>query len=647
MQPFEINRHGRIVFPSNFFPEIDFSTITDADHLDAVIRRDFDTKTPTVSEILARHARGSYHSRFELMRDVALNVFWANRFTLTMFEKRATRWGDVPRGRDDLYMPILTPWPDATRRTAEVESAYRTLPAAWDETAEDAIFSRLFDVFAARKHIAGNLPSVKPTVGQLLSDPTNVTIRLGEYDPNFPLFTYDEILDYDEDVAELEALGRWSMVLHNQQPWDRKQIEHAEVGQLRDDDYVVVFHPRDREVQRFITRAMSGRSGAKVRFTTPEPTAPSAPYPAVDVHAEFAVLPRIDAIAVAHGDQVCTNDDLIRNSAYNWSPMTAAEIVARTGIEQRRYTSGTFEDLALSAARQAVDHAQVGAEDIGAVIVCTCTSGRLIPSLATWISGELGIAQSHASFDLVAACAGMPYGLAEATRILQQVRRPVLVVCVEKFSDKIGNVRPSRMIFGDGAAAIIVSPADAGADADIEYFNSYASGPTSEVNSIIWPNPDFDNAITVYGPEVKSLAGRYLTQMLDEIKELPAPTGREGSLLEYIDLIVPHQANKTMIVELAAAAGLSADRLYFNIEQVGNASSASIPLAIHDAVRDGVIDEPVRIFAPGFGAGAVAGYTVMRVDPSVVVPFRHADEHAEIDPTHGTPSPDDVELAFH
>lgn len=111
------------------------------------------------------------------------------------------------------------------------------------------------------------------------------------------------------------------------------------------------------------------------------------------------------------------------------------------------------------------------------------------------------------------------------------------------------------MIFGDGAAAIVVSPADEEADTDIEYFNSYASGPTSEVNSIIWPNPDFDNSITVYGPEVKSLAGRYLTQMLDEIKELPAPAGKDGSLLDNIDLIVPHQANKTMIIELAAAAG--------------------------------------------------------------------------------------------
>ena len=106
--------------------------------------------------------------------------------------------------------------------------------------------------------------------------------------------------------------------------------------------------------------------------------------------------------------------------------------------------------------------------------------------------------------------------------------------------------------------------------------------------------------------------------MIEEIGALPAPDGAAGSLLDSIDLIVPHQANKTMVLQLAERAGLRADQLYFNIETTGNASSASIPLAIHDAVRDGVITEPVRVFAPGFGAGAVAGYAVMRVDPAVV-----------------------------
>src|ERR1017187_3499838 len=160
-----------------------------------------------------------------------------------------------------------------------------------------------------------------------------------------------------------------------------------------------------------------------------------------------------------------------------------------------------------------------------------------------------------------------------------------------------------------------------------------------------------DNNITVYGPEVKKLAGRYLEQMIGELTVLPDPDGVKGSLLESIDLIVPHQANKTMVIDLALKAGLSQDSLYFNVETVGNASSASIPLAIHDAVRDGVIKEPTRIFAPGFGAGAVAGYCVMRIDPAVVA--------VSVDAATGTaatsvagghdvpqPSPQDTQLAF-
>jgi 3-oxoacyl-[acyl-carrier-protein] synthase III len=106
--------------------------------------------------------------------------------------------------------------------------------------------------------------------------------------------------------------------------------------------------------------------------------------------------------------------------------------------------------------------------------------------------------------------------------------------------------------------------------------------------------------------------------MLDELRALPHPDGAAGSLLDAIDLVVPHQANRTMVVSLARAAGVAPERLYFDIERVGNTSSASIPIALHDAVREGAIDRPMRVFAPGFGAGAVGGYVVLRVDPAVV-----------------------------
>jgi 3-oxoacyl-(acyl-carrier-protein) synthase III len=337
---------------------------------------------------------------------------------------------------------------------------------------------------------------------------------------------------------------------------------------------------------------------------------PAAPYPPVDVRKRFSVMPRIEAVAVYKGERVCTNDDLVRNAAYCWSPMTADEIRRKTGIDERVYTELDLDHIALLAAERALAKSGRRPEEIGSVLFCSCTSTKMMPSLATWLSGQLGIFQTHSSCDMVAACAGLPYGLAEAVRLLQEVACPVLLVCGEKFSDKIGTVRTSRMIFGDGAAALVVGPAPTGAPTDVEYFQTYASGPMCEVDSIIWPNPEFDNNLTVYGPDVRTLVERYVSQMLDEIRAL--------GLLEAIDLVIPHQANQTMVEAIAKKAGLASDRLYFNIAKVGNTSSASIPLAIHDAVRDGVITRPMRVFAPGFGAGAVAGYLILRVDPEVV-----------------------------
>ncbi|SES77730.1 3-oxoacyl-ACP synthase III family protein [Geodermatophilus poikilotrophus] len=631
MNAFVLNRHGRMVFPSNIMPELDFSTMETLEQLDSVIRRDFETKAPSGTEILERVRTGAYGTRYDLMRDLALNLFWANRFSITMYDKRPTRWADLPRTRSDVFLPVLEPWEEGEAKVTGVQEAYPQLPSKWNEGCEDRIFDILFDVFANRRHHASTLPAVKPTVAEFLEQPGNLTFRLPHYDPDYPVYDYTDILDVSEDIPELEALHRWAMVLHNQYPWERSQVELASVDQLRDDDWVVAFHPRDKEVRAFLRRLRAGtppRHVAGPRESRP----PVRPYPELDVRQRFSVQPRIEALAAVHGDQVCSNDDLIRNTAYNWSPMSADEISSKTGIEQREYSSLPLEELALQAAEAALDKAGRQPEEIGGVLVCTCTSSRLIPSLATYLCGQLGMHQVYAAYDIIAACAGMPYGVADAVRMLQEVERPVLVVCVEKFSDKIGNVRTSRMIFGDGAAALVVGPAPEGTDGDIDYMKTYASGPASEVNSILWPNPEFDNNITVFGPQVKALAGRYLSQMIDELGKLPAPEGRDGSLMDAIDLIVPHQANKTMVIGLAERAGLTADQLYFNIEQVGNTSSASIPLAIHDAVRDGVITEPVRVFAPGFGAGAVAGYAVMRVDPAVVAvqTTSQPQEHGEM-----------------
>jgi 3-oxoacyl-[acyl-carrier-protein] synthase III len=619
MKPFVVNSHGRLVFPSNFIPELDFTVLESVEQLDAVIARDLEAKAPTGSDILERVRSDAYRTRYGLLRDVALNLLWVNRYAITMYEKRATRWRDVPRRREDLFLPVLTPWEGAEEKIAAVADAFGRLEPDVDAEAEEGVFRILFDVFAHRRYHATDLPAIKPTVAEMLAEPGRLTLCLGRYDPDFPTYTPEEIGDCSEQAPELEALHRQAMVLHNQFPWDRAEARLEEVGRLQDDDVVVLFTPRSAEARAFLRRARHAEPSRRPAPRREEPRAMPSPSPPIVVGRRFEVLPRLEALAVVRGEHICTNEDLIRNTAYNWSPMTAEDISRKTGIEARRYTQRSLNEIALEAADAALRHAGRAPEEVGAVIFCTCTSTTLIPSVATWMSGQLGILQTHASFDLVAACAGFPYGLAEAVRLLQEVRRPVLVVCAEKFSDKIGTVRTSRMIFGDGAGAVVVAPAE-DAGSDLEVLQTYASGPVSQVNSIIWPNPEFDGNITVYGPEVRALAGRYLVQMIDELRELPHP-GEEGRcLLDAIELIVPHQANKTMVTELAGEAGITPDRLYFNIEEVGNVSAASIPLALHDAVRDGVIDRPLRVFAPGFGAGAVAGYAVLRMDPAIVAP---------------------------
>jgi 3-oxoacyl-[acyl-carrier-protein] synthase-3 len=619
VKPFVINKHGRLVFPATVLGELDFSVLHTLDQFTAVIGRDFESKAPTGTDIRKRVETGAYTDRFGLLRDLGQNLFWVNRYSMTMFDKRPTRWRDLPRRRDDVFLPVLTPWEDGEAKVAAVEHAWNELPPTWDAAAEQHIFDLLFDLYRHKRHHATELPAVKPTVAEFLERPGALTWVVPEHDADYPVFGLSDILDAEGPVPELEALQRWAMVLHNQYPWDRSRTELRPASEIGDDDWVIAFHPHNRDVIAFLDRVRTDiepvRAPAQPKVTA---VAPIRPYPPVIVAEAFRVQPRIEALAIVRGEIVCDNADVVRNASFSWSPMSADEIRTKTGIEQRRYTAHGIDHMALEAAKAALAHAGRTAEEIGAVLVATCTSDRLIPSLSTWLSGELGILQTHCSADIVAACAGLPYGLSEAVRQLQEVERPVLLVCVEKFSDKIGAVRTSRMIFGDGAAGIVVAPASEGKPGNVEVLQTYASGPWSQVNSIIWPNPEFDNDITVYGPEVKALVGRYLAQMLDELGTLPGSDG--GTLLSDIDVIVPHQANKTMILQLAAKAGITADQLYFNIETMGNVSAASIPVAIADAVRDKVIVGPTRVFAPGFGAGAVGGYAVLTVDPSIVAP---------------------------
>ncbi|HJS89058.1 MAG TPA: 3-oxoacyl-[acyl-carrier-protein] synthase III C-terminal domain-containing protein [Steroidobacteraceae bacterium] len=617
MKPFVIDRHGRLALPSHFFHSIDFSALDTVEQLAALIQRDFDSKGPSGAELLRRLESRVYRNRYELLRDLALHLFWVNRFSLTLYEQRPCCWRHVPKRRDDVFIPTITPWKDAERKIAAVQAAFQELPSDSPE-AEYRIFARLFDLFRNRRYQAAELPPLLPTVAEFLQAPDALTLQIALYDPDFGTYSEAEIIDCREELPQLEALMRWTMILYNQSPWHREHTRLIEAAKIRDDDVVPVLVPRSRDALEFIQRARAGRRRATHADAPRASRARPRLAPAVSVRRHFRIRPRFEALATVKGEIACSNLDLVRNAAYTWSPMSAEEILQKTGIQRRCYTARSLDEVSLEAARTALAHAERKPEEIGAVVFCTCTSARLMPATAAWIAARLGIEQTHATFDLVAACAGMVYGLAECVRLLQEVNRPVLLVCGEKFSDKIGAVRPSRMLFGDGAAALVIGPAPADVPTDVEILRTYGGGPLNEVDSIVWPNPRFDNGVTVYGPDVQSLVRRYLSQMLEELAAEPDPDDAGRSLLEAVDVVVPHQANRTMVTRLAAEAGLALDKLYFNIDRVGNLSSASVPVAMADAVGDAVIREPARVFAPCFGAGAVAGYALMRVDPRIV-----------------------------
>ena len=212
MKPFRLNRHGRLVFPTSIFVELDFAVIADLDHLKAIIRRDFEVKAPTGTEIAERAAAGSYSTRYDVMRDIGLHLFWANRFALTMYDKRPTRWRDVPRTRDDVFVPLLRPWEDREAKVASVRDAYGQLPPKWNGSAEDELFDMLFDVFSNKLYHATELPPIKATIAEALADPGAQTTTLGDFDPDHPRCSIEDILDVAEEQPELEALRRWAMV---------------------------------------------------------------------------------------------------------------------------------------------------------------------------------------------------------------------------------------------------------------------------------------------------------------------------------------------------------------------------------------------------------------------------------------------------
>ena len=214
-KPFVINRHGRLVFPSNFLADFDFTAIETEEQLSAVVRRDFEAKAPTGVDIMAKATSGGYWSRFHLLRDLALNLFWANRYAMTMYDKRPTRWRDVPRSARRRLpadpRAVEGRRAQGRRRRRLLSDAPRRRGTRRPRTGSIGV---LFDVYRHKLHHATELSAIKPTVPEACWPPDDsphllpVVLR-----PRLPgLRLRARSSTAREEHPELEALQRMAMV---------------------------------------------------------------------------------------------------------------------------------------------------------------------------------------------------------------------------------------------------------------------------------------------------------------------------------------------------------------------------------------------------------------------------------------------------
>ena len=288
MRPFVVNGHGRLVFPSNFSADLDFSVLETLDQLAAVIRRDFEAKAPTGTEILERVDSDGYRSRYALLRDIAMNLVWGNRYAMTMYEKRPTRWRDLPRHRDDVFLPLLTPWDEGERKIAAVGEAWAALPPTWDARGRGP------DLHDPVRHLPPQAPSRdRASAGE--ADRGGDRERSGEPHvllPDARSRPPDLQLPGDPRLHGGGARARAAPPARDGPPQPvsvgpgRTRLE--EVGRIGDDEFVVAFVPRSHEVLEFIRRVRAGRPRARGRWRPPRRRRPVEPFAPVVVREQFA-----------------------------------------------------------------------------------------------------------------------------------------------------------------------------------------------------------------------------------------------------------------------------------------------------------------------------------------------------------------------
>lgn len=316
---------------------------------------------------------------------------------------------------------------------------------------------------------------------------------------------------------------------------------------------------------------------------------------------------RVADIAVYVPEGRLTNADLAKmvDTSDEW-------IVQRTGIRERSIAAGDefASDLCLEAVRRLRD--RVGSLDrVDAVVAATSTADYVFPSLAAQI--QVGAGLTHAgAFDVGAACAGFPYALNIASALVTSGQaREVLVVGGEVMTKALDYTdRSTCILFGDGAGAALVVPADERSYIERCSYGSDGEGGKylyrTSIRHDIAGHEDDTGLLRQSGSDVYKWAVRRISAA---ILELLAGAGLEAS---DVDWFIPHSANLRIVEALCARTGIPRERTLTSIEAFGNTSTASIPLALMPALDDGRVKRGDRILLYGFGGGLVHAGTLLR-----------------------------------
>jgi 3-oxoacyl-[acyl-carrier-protein] synthase-3 len=320
---------------------------------------------------------------------------------------------------------------------------------------------------------------------------------------------------------------------------------------------------------------------------------------------------RARAVSCGHylPSRVVTNEELATriDTTDDW-------IRTRTGIRRRHIAADDEKtsDLAVAAARHALTAANLTASDIDAIVLATATPDQTFPSTATRVQHALGMDRGFA-YDLQAVCAGFVYALAVAnSMIVSGMARRVIVIGAETFSRILDwNDRATCVLFGDGAGALILEAAEgAGTAADRGILGTclHSNGAHNDILYVNGgPSTTRDTGfLRMEGREVFRHAVVKLTEVADEVMEKVGVTGAD------VDWIVPHQANLRIIESTARKAGVPMNKVVVTVDDHGNTSAASIPLALSMAVEDGRIKPGNLLLMEAIGGGLAWGSALLR-----------------------------------